>query len=318
MNTPIISLAPLQGITDYHFRTVFYEYFAGVKHFYTPYLRLLKDGSIKNSQQKDVAPENNRKIALIPQIMTNKVNEFLFFDHYLFDLGYSEINWNLGCPFPMVTNKKLGAGMLEHPNLLNKILDRAMPKLKCKLSVKMRVGNLDENEFKSILPVLNNFPLSEIIVHPRIGKQLYKGKANSDIFEEMLSLTQHKLAYNGDIDSIETFQMLQSRFPSVEHWMIGRKLIANPFLASDILSLNSKCSDRKKHFQSFHDNLFEIYSEKLEGSGHLLSKMLHLWEYFSDSFTNSKKVYKRIKKAKNIYKYDNAIAEIFNNEEFIA
>ena len=242
-----------------------------------------------------------------------------YLDNYLADLGYQELNWNLGCPYPMVTKRKLGAGMLEHPDLIRELLEQVVPKLKCKLSIKMRTGNLDESEIQNIIPVLNDFPFTEIIVHPRIAKQLYKGKANIDIFAEISDKTSHKLAYNGDIDSVEKFQFLEEKFPNVEHWMIGRKLIANPFLAADIKGITiCKPSERLELFKEFHDQLYVFYFNKLNGSGHLLSKMLHLWEYFSTSFSNSHKVFKRIKKAKTIERYNAAVAEIFRSEEWEA
>jgi len=287
------------------------KYFEGFDLAFTPYIRIQK-GKIKQSLLNDIAPENNNSV-IIPQIMTKEVDEFVFLAEKLHDLGYEEINWNLGCPYPMVAKRKLGSGMLAYPELLESILEKVIPQIKTKLSIKMRSGYLSDQDYLQVLPVLNQFPLSEIILHPRYAKQLYKGKADASIFEEALKISKHKLAYNGDIDSFETFRKLSARFANTKHFMIGRGLIANPFLIEEIKT-STKKENKKLIFKEFHDNLYFQYEEKLFGSGHLLSKMLHLWEYFSLSFENSHKVYKRIKKAKSISKYNEATNIIFREE----
>jgi len=309
-----ISLAPLQGITDYYFRNAFAKNFTPFDLAYTPYIKLEK-GLIRKSLIRDVAPENN-STKVIPQIMTNKVEEFLFLDKYLNDLGYQEINWNLGCPYPMVTKKKLGSGMLEHPELIDSILAEVTPKLKTSLSVKMRSGFQNETDYQNVLTVLNKYALREIILHPRMGKQLYKGSANTNIFEEALSKSKNPLAYNGDIVSLEKFNEISSKFKDTEHFMIGRALISNPFLVGEIKGEVFE-GNKTSQFKEFYYDLESQYEERLSGEGHLLNKMLNLWEYFSVSFSNNHKVFKAIKKAKTKAKYNEAIHYIFHNEEFL-
>lgn len=315
----LISLAPLQGITDHYYRNLYHQHFGGVDAYYTPFIRLEKDKQIRRSKIKDVLPENNEGVNIIPQILANNPDDFIYLAKYLHDLGYEEINWNLGCPFPMVVKQKLGSGLLPQPDEIKSILEKVMPVIPTKLSIKMRTGQVDENDIFKLLPILNDHPLTEVIIHPRVGKQMYKGEINLDVFEETLGKLTHKVTYNGDIINLETYQKLAERFNSVNSWMIGRGVVANPFLPEQIKQGGiDVADDRLKKFKAFHDDLFEVNSEALSGASHLLNKMLHCWEYFSQSFTNSHKVYKRVKKASTLDKYRTAMRQNFNEEEWIA
>jgi len=305
-----ISLAPIQGITDYIFRNTFQTHFGGVDTFYSPFLRLDKDMHLKKSKIKDVIPENNSNINLVPQILTNNADEFIYLSKYLFDLGYKNLNWNLGCPFAMVINRDLGSGILPHFDKINDLLEKIIPIIPTKLSVKMRIGLENEDDIFKILPILDNYPISEIIIHPRTGKQMYKGEVNLDIFEKCLTLTKHKIAYNGDINTLEDFQNLKKRFGNIDSWMIGRGLVANPFLVEQIKQIDKVAQENKMlTFKEFHDALAQEYLDRLEGSSHFLNKMRVFWEYFAVSFSNSHKVYKRIKKATSIEKYYIAVEQ---------
>ncbi len=314
-----IHFAPIQGITDYFFRSAFAHFFDGVDCFYTPYLRLTKGQEIKSSQYKDVLPENNNELPIIPQIMTNNHSDFLFLAETLHNLGYSTINWNLGCPYPMVTKRNLGAGMLDKPQFISDLLTEVFDELQPKLSIKIRSGLLAENEILNLLPLLNNFAISDLIIHPRIAKLLYKGNANVEIFKQSIPISKHNLTYNGDIKTLSDFQDKQAQLPSTQSWMLGRGLIANPFLAEQIKS-NSLLTDRNKMsiFTEFHDSLWEHYSQAYYGNTQILNKMRGLWEYFSFSFSNSHKVYKRIKKAKTVEAYQQAVSINIRSESWLA
>ncbi|MDF1548853.1 MAG: tRNA-dihydrouridine synthase family protein [Bacteroidales bacterium] len=305
------SLAPLQGITDFTFRNLFKKHFKGVMKFYTPFIRLQNDRTIKKSQIFDILPENNTEIHLIPQIICNNSRDFIYLADYLNGLGYQELNWNLGCPYPMVTNRQLGSGLIPFPDKIKEILEEVMPQIKPGVSIKIRSGYEDENEILRLLPVLSHFSISELIIHPRIARQMYKGLANPIVVEKCLKLYAGNIAYNGDIKDIETFNNLEQQFPKINHWMIGRALISNPFLVEEIL-LGRKIDQSVKleRFLGFHSELFGIYNNQLDGPGHILNKMRQFWEYFSLSFEESNKVYKKIKKAKTIENYRSAVNEI--------
>ena len=314
----IISLAPIQGITDFRFRKCFHKHFGGVDQYYAPYIRLEKDMIVPKAKIRDIDPVNNQGIKVIPQVMSNKAEEMLFLSDFLRDRGYAEMNWNLGCPYPMVTNRQLGAGLLPHPEIIHGLLEEIFPQINIGLSIKLRSGLEDPREIERLIPILNKFPLKEIIIHPRIGRQLYKGSADRGVFEALLPNSDHPVGYNGDLTDFVDIQECQSRFTDVKHFMIGRALIANPFMTGEINGFEVPALSKMERFKKFHDCLTEEYLSALAGPSHLLSKMRGFWEYFSLSFTNSHKVFKRIKKVKSIEKYYSAVSYIMAEESWQA
>jgi tRNA-dihydrouridine synthase len=309
--------SPLQGFTDFRFRNAQNKIFGGIDTFYSPYIRLNGKLVIKPSYERDLLPENNLDLEVIPQVMTNDADEFIFVAKYVQELGYKELNWNLGCPYPMVTKSGMGSGLIGNPEKINHILERAHAESDIIVSMKMRLGFDNSEEILEVLPILDTYPIKNIAIHARIGKQLYKGGVNLDAFQQCIDNTIHKLYYNGDITSVAKFHEMQERFPNIEHWMIGRGLISDPFLPSMIKNNSTEYPANKiELFSAFHDTLYAIYCESLSGSTHILLKMYHLWEYFSATFSNPHKVLKKIKKAQSIRNYEAAVAEIFKNEKF--
>jgi tRNA-dihydrouridine synthase B len=303
--------SPLQGITDFRFRNSFNKYFKGIDTFYSPYIRLSPKKEIKAAYERDILPENNIGINLIPQVLTNDADDFLILARYVKGLGYKEMNWNLGCPYPMVTKRAMGSGLINDPARIDSILKRVYAESDIIVSIKMRLGYNDSEEILQVLPILEKHPVKNIAIHPRIGKQLYKGEVGLDAFQRCFDNTGHKLIYNGDITSVAKFRELAERFPAIDHWMIGRGLIADPFLPGMIKNNTSVYPEnRMDQFSKFHDTLFHEYEQALSGPSHILMKMLHFWGYFIKSFANPQKGLKMIKKAKNIRAYEEAIREI--------
>lgn len=314
MSVTLLS-SPLQGFTDFRFRNAFHKYFGGIDTFYAPYIRLNGKLVIKNSYQKDLQPENNTTLEVIPQVMTNNADEFLFVVKYIQDLGYTELNWNLGCPYPMVTKQGMGSGLICNPDKINEILYRAHSETNVTVSMKMRMGYEHAEEILDVFPILDTYPLKNIAIHARIGKQLYKGGVDLDAFQRCTEHTRHKLYYNGDITSVSKFKEMQERFPMIDHFMIGRGLIADPFLPKMIKNdLTEYPKDRWKIFAEFHDTIYQQYDEALSGPTPIKMKMQGFWEYFAQSFSNPQKTFKKIKKANNPRAYQQAVREILNNE----
>ena len=310
--------SPLQGFTDFTFRNAQNNQFGGIDTFYAPYIRLNGKRVIKNAYQRDLLPENNVGLELIPQIITNDADEFLFVADYVQQLGYKELNWNLGCPYPMVTKCGMGSGLINNPKKINEILNKVHSESDILVSMKMRLGYENSEEILNALPILDTFPLKNIAIHARIGKQLYKGGVDLEGFQKCIDIAKHTLYYNGDITSVATFKEMQQRFPTINHWMIGRGLIADPFLPSMIKNNSLEYPENSiALFTEFHNTLYQKYSESLFGATHILLKMYHLWEYFSTSFKDPRKTLKKIKKAKNIKKYEATVAEIFNSEQIL-
>jgi tRNA-dihydrouridine synthase B len=313
MSSTLLS-SPLQGFTDFRFRNAFHRYFGGIDTFYSPYIKLNGKLVIKGSYERDILPENNTTLEVIPQIITNDAEEFLFVAKYVQQLGYKELNWNLGCPYPMVAKCGMGSGLISNTSQIEHILKLVHNETDIIVSMKMRMGYENPTEILDVFPILDQYPIKNIAIHARIGKQLYKGGVDLDSFQKCLDTSKQKIYYNGDITSVEKFRMMQERFPSIDHWMIGRGLIADPFLPSMIKNNTTEYPKNKLEiFEAFHDTIYQEYDAYLSGPTPIRMKMLGFWEYFSESFSNPQKTFKKIKKAGNSKNYEIAVKEIFKN-----
>lgn len=306
--------SPLQGFTDFRFRNAFHKHFGGIDTFYSPYIKLNGKLVVKGSYERDILPENNDTLEVIPQIITNDAEEFLFVAKYVQQFGYKELNWNLGCPYPMVAKCGMGSGLISNTSQIEHILKRVHNETDIIVSMKMRMGYENPTEILDVFPVLEQYPIKNIAIHARIGKQLYKGGVDLDSFQKCLDTSKQKIYYNGDITTVAKFKELQERFPSIDHWMIGRGLIADPFLPSMIKNNTTEYpKNRFEIFEAFHDEIYREYDAYLQGPTPIRMKMLGFWEYFSESFSNPQKTFKKIKKAGNSKNYEAAVKEIFKN-----
>ncbi len=312
---PTLLSSPLQGFTDFRFRNAFHHFFGGIDTFYAPYIRLQGKLVIKQTYQNDIAPENNSTLEVIPQVITNDPDEFVFVAKYVQSLGYKELNWNLGCPYPMVTKSGMGSGLICQPARIDEVLHKAHNETDILVSMKMRMGYENAEEILGSFPILDKYPLKNIAIHARIGKQLYKGPVDLDAFEKCITSTKHKLYYNGDITSISAFKAIEKRFNTIDHFMIGRGLIADPFLPSMIKTGATKYpKDRWDIFSAFHDTIYQQYDAYLSGPTPIRMKMLGFWQYFAETTSNPHKTFKAIKKAQNPQKYRQAVNSILKTE----
>ncbi len=308
--------SPLQGFTDFHFRNAFQKFFSGIDLYYAPYIRFNGKMLIKPVYERDLQLKNNTTLKVIPQVMTCSADEFIFAAKYVRSLGYKELNWNLGCPYPMVTNKGMGSGLIKDPHKIDRILDRVHRETDIIVSMKMRMGYEHCREILDVFPILEKYPIKSIGIHARIGAQLYKGGTDLEGFQRCIDHCGQKLYFNGDITSVAVFEELADRFPSIDHWMIGRGLIADPFLPGMIKNETHEYPDNKLElFSKYHDTLFAAAEQKLTGEKAVIRKMLSYWEYFAKLFPNPTKVVKSIKKAKSYEVYDAAVDGILEREE---
>ncbi len=309
MAKPALILAPIRGVTDCHFRRLFNLYFPGFDSALAPFINPQRSSHYQPKQLKDLLPEANTHFPVVPQLLHTDADDFLFLASRLHDLGYKEINWNLGCPAPMVTKKKRGSGLLPYPDEILRFLDKVIPKLTVRLSIKTRLGLESPKELLTLLPKLNKYPLSEIIIHGRLGKQAYKGSTDRTGFAQCAEKTNHTIVYNGDITSLNEFNKLQNRFPQINRWMIGRGVLQNPFLAGEIAG--EKTTESFQQLQFFHNDLYSCYRELLSGQAHLLGRMKQLWFYLSAMFPPQKKTWKKIKKCNTEQHYQGIIDALF-------
>lgn len=230
-------LAPMQGLTEVMFRRVYEECFPGaIALAVSPFLSLTH-GNLADAWDKieDVLPENNDgSIPVIPQILGKEPDEFIALGNRLFDLGYNELNWNMGCPMRKVAAKHRGSGILPYPDEVRTILDAVLPQLKPRLSVKVRLGLKSTDDIFHLIPVLNDYPLASVTVHPRLGRQQYNGHPDLDTFALVLPQLKAPVIYNGDIVSGADAKRIKERFPTVADLMVGRGVLYRPTLPLDI------------------------------------------------------------------------------------
>ena len=335
MNQLVLSLGPFQGITDAPFRNVFKRHFGGIDKFYTPFFTgIHKEEHAKNLQGEEIDPSCNDVETLTPQILSTDAEEILRFAKQCKKLGYKEINLNMGCPFPRVANKKRGCGLLPYPEKVDAMLENVFETIDIKFSVKCRLGYFNPNEIDAIIPILNKFPLSELIIHPRIGKQLYKGEADVERFKALMPQINAPLVYNGDIVSVESFGRICDAVRPVNQFMLGRGLLANPFLAEDIKSsfnarknneaiqesISLDCfvprNDAKRQTERLHNYVLDLYEDRLRhagGSPKVLGRMKELWSYLMYSFDDPQDIWRKIKKINALKDYEEAVETVFRS-----
>jgi tRNA-dihydrouridine synthase len=305
-----IILAPLRGYTDVVFRTVYQRHFSGLDEAVAPFVTSIKGRRIKASHLRDLDPAENRGIPVVPQILSNDADEFICLANTLVALGYTEINWNLGCPYPMVAKKKRGSGLLPDADRIDRLLGQILDGFSGRLSVKTRLGRSSAHEMDRLIPVFNRYPLVRVIIHPRTGEQMYSGSVDLDAFATCLASIDHPVAYNGDINDWEGFRAVAGRFPAAGGWMLGRGVIADPFLPEVIKSGGRAVVSRAARFSAFHDDLLDAYARRFSGPGHVLDRMKGLWRYFAAARPDGQRVLKRVRKAGTLDHYRRVIESV--------
>ena len=297
-------MAPLEGITTFIYRNIFQEMFGGIDKYYTPFIAPTSNHNFKGRSKRDVLPENNENIPLIPQILTNHADDFLYTAKCLYSYGYTEINLNLGCPSGTVVSKGRGSGFLAYPQELDRFLDEIFQNTDAALSVKTRLGKEKPEEFLELIKIFNKYPICELTIHPRVQKDFYKNRPDWDMFERAASLSENPVCYNGDINTFEDYERFKERFPAIDHIMIGRGLIANPGLVREI-----KCGEKLSETERmiFLQRLCEAYNDIMPGEPTLF-KMKEIWSYMSQNHPGGIKLWKKIKKAKRLAEYKDIIS----------
>lgn len=308
--TPFIYFAPLEGVTEIDFRNIFAKYFTGVDAAIAPFVTLNRHDINEKIRGWNIPSIKHQKMITIPQFMGRNFNDFDHLAKWVKHKGYDEINWNLGCPVKRVIRKGRGCGQLKYPDEIRQFLDIVLPKYDIKFSIKTRLGLSDPDECFKLIELYNDYPLSEIILHPRIGAQLYSGEVNLDYFEECLKISKNELVYNGDIRTLKDFENIQNRFPSVKKIMLGRGLLRDPFLAEKIKGLTDPTAKfDKARFNAFHHELFNTLEAKFWNKKELLGKMKEYWLSFSYLFDDRNTVSKFIVRSQSLEEFKSRVLE---------
>ena len=307
-------MAPLRGFTDQIYRNLFSEHFGGFDLAVAPFIASTGGKHIRAKYVRGLLPQNNTGMPVVPQILSNSAKDFIGLANCLLDMGYDTINWNLGCPHPQVARKMRGSGLLPHPERIKAFLDEVVPAMEGRLSIKARLGRKSRDELVLLAPVLNQYPLEEVIIHARTAVQMYEGNVDLEGFEACLSILHHPVVYNGDIRSAKDLLTLSERFVNVNRWMIGRWSLVDPFLPGVLKGAPEASVDRVQRLRRFHDALYEEYAAVLSGPSHLLNRMKAQWNYFSLSFRDCEKAVKKIRKTGSPEHYLEMVGRFFETE----
>ncbi len=314
-----IYLAPLEGVTDSIYRKTFEKYYGGTAKLFTPFLSPNSTYKFTTREFKEINPETNDVSKTVPQLLTNKPEHFLWAVGEIAELGFKEINFNLGCPSGTVVAKKKGSGLLYYPEELDECLYQIFDGLEktCSLkgvlapsiSVKTRLGKHEPQEFYEILDIYNKYPISELTIHPRIQSDFYKEPIRYEFFDYAVSHTKIPLVFNGEVKTIKDLEDISTKYANVNAIMLGRGLIAKPELALSYESGTGKLEYDSMKFKSFHDELLAQYIDVLSGEKPVLHRMKEFWVYWQERFPEEDKNLKKLRKSNRISDYK-AIAEL--------
>lgn len=307
-------MAPLEGITGHIYRTTYAKYFGNIDKYFSPFISPNQKKICRTREKKDILPENNAGCFLVPQIMTNQAEMFLQTVEYLQQFGYTEVNLNLGCPAATVVSRKKGSGFLTEPKKLESFLKEIYEGTDVKISIKTRIGYESAEEFPILLSIFNQFPIYELIIHPRTREDFYQNTPNMQAFSYAEKQSKNILCYNGDLFCKKDYHTLVDNYPSLSRVMLGRGILQNPAIIS---SLKGETLPEKEKIKEFVKELCARYQTELYGERPVLFKMKELWHYLIQSFEADEKIKKRIKKSQTISEYTLVVEELFSKYQYI-
>lgn len=304
-----VELAPMEGVTTYLYRSAFHRHFTPADRYFTPFIAPNMNKGLNTRERRDVLPEHNQSMEVIPQVLTNRADYFLRTCRDLAELGYTEVNLNLGCPSGTVVAKNKGSGFLSQTDELKQFLDEIFSRSPLSISIKTRVGRYDEAEWPGLVTLFRQYPCTEFILHPRIQKDYYKGEPRMGCVDLSVTEFDCPLVYNGNLFTPSDLDRFSARYPGIDRVMVGRGAICNPWLLGGTPDL--------KVLRTFHDELFEGYRAILFGDGPVLCKMKGVWAYLIQSFTNYQPYQKVLRKTRSLSEYQSTVNALFHNEDWI-
>ena len=310
----IYSMAPMEGLTGHVFRRVHAECFGKLDRYYTPFLAQPRVGQpFCKKALKEIAPAVNEGLDVVPQLLTNDAEEFIWAARLLENMGYREVNLNLGCPSGTVVSKGRGSGFLDRLDELDVFLGKICRDSPLPVSVKTRLGLKNDEEYDRVLEVFCRHPLAELIVHPRVQKDRYAGVPRKEAYGKTLAVVSFSVAYNGDIFGVDDIAALAAEFPATRHVMLGRGLLTNPALAR--MAVGGPALTQSE-FHQFHDKLFRAYEEEIGGNA--VFRMKEWWFYAERAFADPLAVHRAIRKVRRAQEYAEAVDRIFAEQHLCA
>lgn len=300
-----IFAAPLQGYTEALWRCAHNALVGGVDSYFTPFIRVEK-GRIRNRDLRDILPEKNAGVPVVPQAIFADVDELKLIADVVKSAGYTRLDLNLGCPFPPQWKKGRGAGMISRLDVMDRVAEFIKQSSELSFSIKMRLGIEDAMEYQTLMPLLNDIPLEYITVHPRVARQQYSGELHLSEFANLCVESTHPIIFNGDLLCREDIDGVREIFPNIAGVMIGRGLLARPSLAAQWRSKGSISLDEDAALLLLiHDKIYSEYQSTLCGDSQILSKIKPYWDYAQSVIDH--RIWKAIHKSTTLQRYHQAI-----------
>ena len=303
-----LSLAPMEGLTTVYYRQALHRWFGGVDRYYTPFLTPTQDHRFTKRELREVMPQHNLGLDTVPQLLTRSAADFLWAANELAAMGYGEVNLNLGCPSGTVVAKGKGSGFLGFPQELDRFLEDIFSHACCAISIKTRVGLLSPEEFPALLAIFRKYPLAQLIVHPRVQKDLYKNTPRLECFAAALLDSPFPVCYNGDLYTPEDIAALRAAFPLAERLMLGRGLAGDPALAR---RAKGGPPASKEELEGFVTQIYESYAAAFGSRRNAMLRMKEVWFYLIHLFEGGDRLSKAIKKARDPLAYEEAVGAVF-------
>lgn len=299
-------MAPLEGITDSIYRRLHHKYFPGLDRYYTPFFSPTVHRALTNREARELPPADSLTVEVIPQLLTKSAEDFIWMTGICRDLGYQEVNLNLGCPSGTVTAKGKGAGMLREPALLDKFLEEIFAGSYLPVSIKTRIGFTEPDAFFTLLDIYNRYPVRELTVHPRVRNSFYNGNVNMEMFLYAEQASKAPLCFNGNLCSKNDIALFSQAHPHVDAVMLGRGLVGDP-------GMLTPGGTKREPLEAFLNELLEQYSIFFGGSRNAMFRLKENWRYLFCLFAPDAKLQKRLRKATDLSEYKAVTTEILHN-----
>ncbi len=296
-------LAPMEGITTYTYRNTHAELFGECDAYYAPFIVPTDNEKLSLKTLRDISPVNNR-VNLKAQVMCSTPTAFSEFARKIKEIGYDEVNINFGCPSGTVVKKARGSGALKDADKLDKLLCGIFDKADVKISIKTRTGFYSHDEFENILKIYKKYPLSKLIVHPRVREEYYRGEPNLNSFKWAYGVSKENLCYNGNIYSVDDYQNIEERFPDINSVMIGRGCVKNPAIFREIKGGKKLTTAELVNFSNV---LEKRYLELFKSEINTLRKLKEIWMYAIMNYPEEHKIIKAVKKSSKLAELNSAL-----------
>lgn len=305
-----LDFAPMEGVTSYLYRNVHAACFPGVDRYYSPFIAPDGSGRFKGAALRDILPENNRDVQLVPQVLCGRAEAFLAVSRELAAMGYRELNLNAGCPSGTVVPKHKGAGMLADLQSLDAFLDEVFSRCELTVSVKTRLGLESTAEFPAILEIYNRYPISELIIHARDRAGMYKSAPDLAAFAGAFSTSRASVTYNGSVVDTVSLERVLTVAPTLERVMLGRGAVTDPAL---FRVLRGGEALEREELREFLSRLERAFLDAGLGEHYTISRLKEVWYYAIDKFPEAGRLHKAINKARCLEDYDAAVSALFSS-----